>query len=181
MSKLAQKAIKIPNGTTVTVSDKTISIKGGKGILQIKELPSTVVSIENNAVSVSTTGKNKQSRSNLGTMWSLINNAIIGVTDGFSKVLEVEGVGFRVALEGNKLILNVGFSHSVEVKLPDGIETKVEKNTIHVSGIDKILVGQIAANIRAVKKPEPYKGKGIRYRGEIIRRKAGKKVVGTTT
>ncbi len=110
-----------------------------------------------------------------GTIRMLINNMIIGVSKGFEKRLIFEGVGFRASVSGNKLILNLGFSHPVEIEKPKGIEFKVEKNTIIISGADKNLVGQTAANIRAIRKPEPYKGKGIRYEDEIIRRKAGKK------
>ncbi|MEX0934665.1 MAG: 50S ribosomal protein L6, partial [Candidatus Saccharimonadales bacterium] len=115
-----------------------------------------------------------ESRGRHGLIRTLINNAVVGVSEGFLKVLEVEGVGFKVSLSGNKLILNLGYSHPHEVILPEGVEAKVEGNTITISGYDKQLIGQIAANIRSLRPPEPYKGKGIRYQGEHIIRKAGK-------
>jgi large subunit ribosomal protein L6 len=119
---------------------------------------------------------NKSEAALWGLARSLVNNAVVGVTDGFSKSLEINGVGFKVALQGKSLILNVGFSHPVEYKLPEGITAEVDKNKITVSGIDKQQVGQVAAEIRKIKKPEPYKGKGIKYSDEVIRRKAGKVV-----
>jgi len=148
---------------------------------EIKILPFIDVKIGSDGIGVTTSKKTMQSAANVGTMWSLIRNAVIGVSEGYSKVLEVEGVGFRVALDGKTLVLNVGFSHPVKLSTPEEIEVKVEKNAITVSGINKERVGQFAAIIRKVKKPEPYKGKGIRYRGEMVRRKAGKKVAGAGT
>jgi len=181
MSRLAKKLITIPKDVSVTSDLATISVNGPKGLNEVGILPFTDVEISNDGVGVKTSKKSLQSAANVGTMWSLIRNAIVGVSEGYSKVLEVEGVGFRVALDGKVLNLNVGFSHPVKLNTPDGIDVKVDKNTIIVSGINKEKVGQFAAIIRKVKKPEPYKGKGIRYRGEIIRRKAGKKVAGVGT
>jgi len=120
---------------------------------------------------------NKKTGALWGTFRSLVDNMIQGVINGFEKKLEIQGVGYRASLEKNKLILNLGFSHSIEIEAPKGIDFNVEKNIITISGINKQLVGQIAANIRAKRKPEPYKGKGIRYQGEVVRRKAGKKAV----
>ncbi|MDP2598392.1 MAG: 50S ribosomal protein L6, partial [Candidatus Liptonbacteria bacterium] len=117
----------------------------------------------------------------LGTAWSLVSNAIRGVAEGFSKILEVEGVGYRVALEGKELVLFLGYAQPVRMKIPEGVTIVIEKNTLTVSGINKDLVGLVAANIRAHKKPEPYKGKGFHYKGEVIKRKVGKKAGATTT
>jgi len=134
---------------------------------------------ENMELSIKPIKESKDKSALWGLFRSLIFNMIKGVTEGFEKKLEVNGVGFRVAVQDNKLVLNLGFSHPIEIKTPEGISFEVEKNIITVSGIDKQMVGQVAANIREQKKPEPYKGKGIRYIDEIIRRKAGKKAVGT--
>jgi len=180
MSKLAKKLISTPQGVTVEKKTDTVEVKGPKGILIVNILPYTEIEIESGGTKVSFSGEEKQARANCGTMWALIKNAVEGVTKGYEKNLEIEGVGFRAAMEGKTLSLNIGFSHPVKFESPQGIEIKTEKNVIHVSGIDKELVGRVAAEIRAFKKPEPYKGKGIKYQGEIIRRKAGKKVAGTT-
>ncbi|OGY64679.1 MAG: 50S ribosomal protein L6, partial [Candidatus Harrisonbacteria bacterium RIFCSPHIGHO2_02_FULL_40_20] len=122
----------------------------------------------------------KQARANWGTMTSLFKNALQGATEGFFKILEIEGVGYRASMEGNTLILSVGFTRPVKYTAPENIKIIVDKNGIKISGIDRQLVGQVAAQIRKIKKPEPYKGKGIHYQGEVIRRKAGKKVAGAT-
>jgi len=180
MSRLAKKSVQIPQGVETSVVDGVLKVKGGKGALEVSVLPFTQVSVDNGNIAVSLTKKTKQGRANLGTMWSLANNAVIGANEGFSKTLVIDGVGFRVSVEGKTLVLNVGFSHPVKFETPDGVEIKTEKNTITISGINKALVGQVAADIRKIKKPEPYKGKGIRYQDEIVRRKAGKKVAGAT-
>jgi large subunit ribosomal protein L6 len=180
MSKLAKKSILIPPGTTVERNGEIVEVKGPRGSLSLKMLPWIDLDIENGSIRVSCAEKKKQARANCGTMWALLRNALEGVSKGFQKNLEIEGVGYRVAMEGKTLVLNVGYSHPVRFDPPDGVVIKVEKNFIQVSGIDKEAVGQAAAMIRAIKKPEPYKGKGIRYQGEVIRRKAGKKVAGTT-
>jgi len=170
MSKLAKKLIPIPQGVTMEKNVDALQIKGPKGALSLSLLPYIEVSIEENGIRVSFTTDEKQARANCGTMWALIRNAF-----------EIEGVGYRVSMEGKALVLNIGYSHPVRFESPEGVEIKTEKNVMRVSGIDKGLVGRVAAQIRAMKKPEPYKGKGIRYQGEIIRRKAGKRVAGTTT
>ncbi|MEE8131687.1 MAG: 50S ribosomal protein L6, partial [Candidatus Paceibacterota bacterium] len=139
------------------------------------------IEIKDNQIFFTPQNTSKQARANWGTVRSLVQNAVLGVSEGFTKVLEIEGVGYRAETQGNDLVLNVDLSHPIKISPPEGIKISTEKNTIKVFGIDKALVGGIAAKIRSVKKPEPYKGKGIRYQGEVIRRKAGKKVAGTTT
>lgn len=181
MSKLAKKLIPIPQGVSIEKNGDSVQIKGPRGVLSLNLLPHTGFTVENDGVKISFSGNDKQSRANCGTMWALLKNAVDGVANGYEKNLEIEGVGFRASTEGKTLVLNIGYSHPVKFEPPQGIEIKTDKNVIRVSGIDKDLVGRTAAQIRALKKPEPYKGKGIRYQGEVIRRKAGKKVAGTTT
>jgi len=175
MSRLAKKPILIPSGVLIEVADNLITVTGPKGKLEVPKLSGILVSVLDNSITVAPENKNKQTLMNWGTQWSCLNNAILGVTQGFTKVLEVEGVGFKVSLEGRELVLKVGFSHLVRFPIPEGIDISVDKNRIIVSGIDKQKVGHTAASIRKIKKPEPYLGKGIRYEGEVIRRKAGKK------
>ena len=179
MSRIGKQLINIPDGVDVKIQDSLVMVKGPKGELT-QEIPMEIgVEIEDKKIKIAPKKKTKNSQAFWGLFRTLIFNMIKGVTEGYEKKLEIEGVGYKVALEGNKLVLNLGFSHPVEVKAPDKIEFKVEKNLITVSGIDKQLVGQVTADIRAKKKPEPYKGKGIHYLGEVIRRKAGKKAAGT--
>lgn len=180
MSKLAKKLIPIPQGVTVENRGETIEIKGPKGALTLNILPQTKVAVENGSIRVSYSEERKQARANCGTMWALLRNAIEGASKGFQKNLEIEGIGYSASMEGKTLVLKVGYSHPVRFEPPREVAIKVEKNVIQVSGIDKEAVGRTAASIRAIKKPEPYKGKGIRYQGEVIRRKAGKKVAGAT-
>lgn len=181
MSKIGKKPITIPEGVTVTEAKGVLTVKGKSGEIALRVLPHTQVAMEGNSARITATGAHKQARANWGTMAALLKNAIEGVHKGFSKKLSIEGIGFRVQLDGKKLVLYVGYTHSVPYTLPDGITATVEKNIITISGIDKQLVGEAAAQIRKIKKPEPYKGKGIRYIDEVVRRKAGKKVAGTTT
>lgn len=179
MSKLAKKPIPIPNGVEAKLIDGVLEFSGKEGKLTIKIPDFVSVDLKDGQLFLKLTNRNKQSRANIGTAAALIKNAINGVSQGFQKTLGLEGIGFRATLEGNSLILNVGFSHPVKYTPPAGIKITVEKNTvIKVSGIDKALVGQAAAEIRKIWPPEPYQGKGIRYQGEVIRRKAGKKVAG---
>jgi len=182
MSRIGKQPITIPDGVEVKVDKAAggeIRIKGPKGEL-VRPVPDEIeVAIKDKEIVVGIKKKTNNAPALWGLLRTLIANMIEGVTQGFEKKLEIEGVGYRAALENDKLILSLGFSHPVEIKAPDGIEFKVEKNLITVSGIDKQLVGQVAADIRSKRKPEPYKGKGIHYLGEEIRRKAGKKVVGT--
>lgn len=180
MSKVGKKPIEIPSGVSVTLKDSLIEVKGKDGNLTLPVLPYTKLEVKENQVSVSAEEKHKQARSNWGTMRALAQNAILGVSGGFIKELEIQGVGYRAAAEGNNLVLNIGFSHPVKFAPPAGIKISVEKNLIKVSGVDKNLVGEVAAKIRSLKKPEPYQGKGIRYKGEVVKIKAGKKVAGAT-
>lgn len=180
MSKIGKKPIIIPKGTDVNISEDSLSISGKKGSLLLKILPYIKTNFDNETLTIEINSDIKQAYSNWGTMRALIQNAIIGVNDGFLKILEIEGVGYKASMDGKNLVLNLGFSHPVKIVPPDEIIITTEKNIIKVSGINKDLVGKIAADIRAMKKPEPYKGKGIRYQGEYIRRKEGKKAAGAT-
>lgn len=174
MSRVGKQPIQIPSGVTITVDDAWITVKGPKGELKQFTMPGITVKQEDNSVVVSRSSDEKEPRSKHGLMRSLIANMIQGVTEGFEKKLEVIGVGFRVALAGADLKMNLGYSHEVIYSLPQGVQATVEQNTITITGIDKQKVGQVAAEIRSLRKPEPYKGKGIRYQNEYIIRKAGK-------
>ncbi|NQV92910.1 50S ribosomal protein L6 [Candidatus Kaiserbacteria bacterium] len=175
MSRIGKLAVIIPAKTEVTVLDNTISVKGPLGVLARPLHKAVAVSIENNEVVVTPVGKTPLSKALWGTYASHIKNMVQGVNQAFEKKLIVEGIGYRVNLSGKSLELIVGFSHPVIFAIPEGLTVNVEKNTISVSGPDKEKVGQFTAEVRAVKKPEPYKGKGIRYENEIVRRKQGKK------
>ncbi|MFA5029660.1 MAG: 50S ribosomal protein L6 [Patescibacteria group bacterium] len=175
MSRIGKQLIKIPVGVEVKNDSGVLTVKGPKG--ELKQELHRLVSLEIGAEGISLKVKNendKNQRALWGLFGSLIKNMILGVTVGFSKGLEINGIGYKAALSGRKIILNVGFSHPVEYNIPNGVEAKIEGNVITVSSIDKQLVGEVAAQIRRIKKPEPYKGSGIRYVGELVRRKAGK-------
>ncbi|MCA9345894.1 50S ribosomal protein L6 [Candidatus Saccharibacteria bacterium] len=175
MSRIGKLPIEIPAGVTITVDNDFITVKGPKGELKQFTMPGINVKVDDgNKVIVTRETEEREHRSKHGLMRTLIANMVTGVTKGFEKKLEVTGVGFRVNLAGNVLKMSLGFSHEVQYKIPDGIQIKVEQLTITVTGIDKQLVGQVAAEIRSFKKPEPYKGKGIAYSGERILRKSGK-------
>jgi large subunit ribosomal protein L6 len=174
MSRIGKLPVAIPAGVTITVDQDVIKVTGPKGELQENKLPHVDVAIEENVLTVTRKSEEKIAKSQHGLMRALINNMVVGVTTGFEKKLEVNGVGFKVALQGNKLVMSLGFSHQVEFEAPAGITLVVDKMSIAVQGISKQSVGQVAADIRALKKPEPYKGKGIKYEGEYIIRKAGK-------
>lgn len=174
MSRIGKQPIAIPAGVTITVDDTAITVKGPKGELSQFTMPGIDVKVEGETVNVTRQSDAREHRSKHGLMRTLIANMVTGVTQGFEKKLVISGVGFRVNLAGNTLKMFLGFSHEVEYKLPEGVQAKVEQLTITISGIDKQLVGQVAAEIRALKKPEPYKGKGIAYEGERILRKSGK-------
>jgi large subunit ribosomal protein L6 len=173
MSRVGKLPIKIPSGVTITVGDE-ITVAGPKGTLTQFTMPGITVKQEGEELLVTRVDDQPEHRAKHGLMRALINNMVVGVTEGFSKKLEIQGVGFRVALAGNQLKMNLGFSHEVVYTLPEGITATVEGMNITISGIKKQQVGQVAAEIRALKKPEPYKGKGIRYEGEQIIRKSGK-------
>jgi len=179
MSRIGKKPITIPQSVEINIDGNKISVRGPKGELQ-KEVPLEIkIEIKDDKIFVSPGKETKRTKAFWGLFRTLIFNMVKGVTDGYEKKLEIHGVGYKANLEGEDLVLLVGFSHPVKIDRIEGIEFSVEKSIITVSGIDKELVGQIAAKIRKVRKPEPYKGKGIRYLGEEIRRKAGKKVATT--
>src|SRR3989339_1512927 len=180
MSRIGKKPISIPKDVTITITDGLIKVKGPKGELK-KEIHKAVKIEEGVSESgereIKITVKSpedKNERALWGLFRALVQNMVVGVVEGYQKQLEINGVGYRVSAQGKKLVLEVGFSHPVNFELPEGIEAKVEKNVITISGAGKDEVGQVAANIRKIRKPEPYKGKGIKYVGEQIRRKAGK-------
>lgn len=174
MSRIGKLPIPIPAGVTITVDENAIKVQGPKGNLEQFALPHVDVTITDSIVTVTRKSDEKIAKSQHGLMRALINNMIAGVTTGFEKKLELNGVGFRVNGGGQQIDMALGFSHPVVYKAPQGVELKVEKNIITVSGISKQQVGQVAAEIRALKKPEPYKGKGLKYVDEVILRKAGK-------
>jgi len=175
MSRVGKKPIQIPKDVSVILEDNILTVTGPKGSLQ--QLVNHPISFEIGENEVFVTPK--EQIKNVSAFWglyrALLQNMITGVTDGFTKKLRIEGVGYRVVLQGQTLVLSLGYSHPVEVSAPDGITFEVEKNTISVTGINKELVGQVSANIRSTRPPEPYKGKGVRYDNEFVRMKVGKK------
>lgn len=182
MSKIGRQPIAIPAGVTVSVDATDVTVKAGAGELRIPLLRGVSVRVEGVEVVCKMVGTGKQARSSWGTMRALIANAVAGLQRPFQKKLILEGVGYRVMKEGNDLALALGFSHPVKFAAVPGVSFEVEKNSIvTVTGADRALVGQVAAEIRSLKKPEPYKGKGFRYSDEVIRRKAGKKAATSTT
>ncbi len=174
MSRIGKQPITIPQGVTITVDNDLITVSGPKGSLTQSTLPGINLEQSDSTLTVTRINDEPKNRAKHGLMRSLINNMVQGVVSGFTKELELQGVGYRVALAGSDLKFNIGFSHEVVYRLPAGITASVEQNNIKISGINKQQVGQAAAEIRALKKPEPYKGKGIRYVGEHIIRKSGK-------
>lgn len=180
MSRVGKKPILIPEGVEIKIENQKVIIKGPKGELEREIRPEIRVELKEGKIFVLPKIETKKTKAFWGLTRALLANAIEGVTSGFEKKLQIEGLGFRASLEGDNLVLQVGFTHPVKLKTPEGIKFSVEKNIITVSGINKELVGQLAAKIRKVKPPEPYKGKGIRYLGEVIRKKVGKKVAITT-
>ena len=176
MSRIGKLPISVPGGVTITVDDgNTVTVKGPKGTLTEKISPDMMIEQDNGVLHVKRPSDDKQHRALHGLTRSLIHNMVVGVTEGFAKNLEIEGVGYRAQLQGSKLVLNMGYSHPVEFEAPEGISFEVPApNRITVKGISKQQVGQMAADIRAVREPEPYKGKGILYAGEYVRRKEGK-------
>ncbi len=174
MSRIGKLPIDIPAGVTITVDSDIVSVKGPKGELTVPHLSDVTVALEGNQATVTRKDDQRIAKAQHGLQRALLNNAVIGVTKGYEKRLEVNGVGFRVSGGGNEIELLLGFSHPVKYKAPEGILLTVEKMNIIVSGNSKQAVGQAAAEIRKIKKPEPYKGKGIKYSDEVVRRKAGK-------
>ena len=177
MSRIGKKPILIPENVEVKIEGQKVMIKGPKGELQREIRPEIKVETKNNQIFVSPQIETKKTKAFWGLTRALIANMIKGVTEGFEKKLEIVGLGFRALLEGNDLLLYVGFTQPIKIEAPEGIKFSVEKNIITVSGADLEKVSQVAAKIRKVKPPEPYKGKGIRYLGEVVRRKVGKKAV----
>jgi large subunit ribosomal protein L6 len=174
MSRIGRLPITVPSGVDVTIDGATVSVKGPKGELSHQVANPIEVSLEEGTLTVTRPNDERESRSLHGLTRTLIDNMIVGVTNGYEKQLEVIGTGYRVQAKGADLEFALGYSHPVPVKAPEGIAFKVEGNKVTVSGIDKQRVGETAANIRKLRKPDPYKGKGVRYAGEVIRRKAGK-------
>lgn len=174
MSRIGRAPIAVPSGVSVTIAEDAITVSGSKGTLSQFTMPGINVAQEEANIVVSRVDDEAMHRAKHGLMRTLIDNMVVGVSKGFEKKLEINGVGYRVAMQGTDLKLNLGFSHDVIYKLPQGIQAAIEQNTITISGIDKQQVGQVAAEIRALKKPEPYKGKGIKYADERILRKSGK-------
>ncbi|MCM3620440.1 50S ribosomal protein L6 [Sutcliffiella horikoshii] len=175
MSRVGKKPIEIPTGVTITNDNNTVTVKGPKGELTRTFSQELAITVEENVLTVVRPSDSKEHRTIHGTTRALLNNMVQGVTNGFERGLELIGVGYRASKQGNKLVLNVGYSHPVEITPEQGIEVEVPANTkIVIKGIDKERVGALAANIRDVRPPEPYKGKGIRYEGEHVRRKEGK-------
>ncbi len=177
MSRIGKKPISIPENVEVKVEDSKVTVKGPKGELSREIRPEIKVEIKDKEILVAPQKETKRTKAFWGLTRALIANMIKGITEGFEKKLEIQGIGFRANLEGEDLVLYVGFSHPVKVKAPEGVKFSIEKNIITVSGIDIERVTQTAAKIRKTKPPEPYKGKGIRYVGEEVRRKVGKKAV----
>ena len=174
MSRIGKKPIAIPKGVEVRLEGDQLIIKGPKGELNLSVHPDVKLDMGGDSISVSVVDETRESRSIHGLFRVLIDNMVTGVTKGFKKNLEIVGVGYRAELKGRTAVFNLGYSHPINFELPEGIDAKIEKTKITLSGIDRELLGMTAAKIRSFRKPEPYKGKGIKYAGEMIRRKAGK-------
>ncbi len=179
MSRIGIRPVEIPSGVEVEIKESEVEVRGKNATLNIPLLRGVSIKNEEGKLIFSPSDKTKQVVSNWGTMRALVQNAVKGVTENFSKELILEGVGYRVNVEGKDLILGLGFSHPVKFPIPDDVDIKVDKNVMTVSGADRARVGNVAAELKRLKKPEPYKGKGIRYSGEVIKIKAGKKAVGS--
>lgn len=176
MSRIGKKPVELPSGVSASVSGQTVEVKGPKGTLNFKATDDVTIKVEDNIVSVKPRGSSKRALQQWGMSRTRIQNLVTGVSDGFKKELEINGVGYRAQMQGNVLKLQLGYSHDVNFEVPEGVTVTAPKQTeIIVEGIDAQLVGQVAANIREWRKPEPYKGKGIKYKGEFIFRKEGKK------
>ena len=176
MSRIGKKAVPVPAGVTATIDGGQLSVKGPKGTLAMPLVPDIAYAVDGGAISVQPANDSKTARAFWGMQRTLVSNLVVGVTDGFTKTLEISGVGYRASVAGKNLKLQLGYSHDVDYPIPDGITVKTpDQTTVEISGADKQQVGQVAAEIRRWRKPEPYKGKGIKYRGEYIFRKEGKK------
>ncbi len=176
MSRIGKKPVELPTGVEATLSGQTVTVKGPKGQREFTATDDVTITVKDNAVSVDPRGSSKRARQQWGMSRTQVQNLVTGVTDGFRKELQISGVGYRAQAQGNKLTLNLGLSHDVIFDVPEGVTVTTPKNTeIIVEGIDQQLVGQVAAKIREWRKPEPYKGKGIKYKGEYVFSKEGKK------
>jgi large subunit ribosomal protein L6 len=177
MSRIGKQPVTLPAGLSARVADGVVTLKGPKGELSLKVPETVAVTQEGSVLNVARKGDEKQNRADHGTIRALLQNMLVGVKDGYSRDLEIQGVGFKASIAGKQLTMNVGYSHPVEYTVPDGIAVAVTDGVqLKVSGIDKQLVGQVSARIRSFRPPEPYKGKGVRYKDERVRRKAGKTV-----
>ena len=177
MSRIGKQPVALPAGVSANVADGVATLKGPKGELALKAPATVEVSLDGSTLNVARTGDDKQNRADHGTIRALLQNMVVGLKNGYSRDLEIQGVGFKASIAGKQLTMNVGYSHPVEYTVPDGITVAVVDGVqLKVSGIDKQLVGQVSARIRAFRPPEPYKGKGVRYKDERVRRKAGKTV-----
>ncbi len=175
MSRLGKKPVALPKGVAATITDGVLTITGPKGTLTRVIRPEVTMTIADEVVTLAPKAGNELAKKLWGTYAAHVRNMITGVTDGYTRILELEGVGYRAEVKGKQIVLSVGFSHPVPLDIPEGVSATVEKSVVTLTGIDKDVLGQFAANVRKVKAPEPYKGKGIRYRGEFIIRKQGKK------
>ncbi|MHA3914810.1 50S ribosomal protein L6 [Halovulum sp. GXIMD14793] len=176
MSRIGKRPVELPSGVSASVSGQTVEVKGPKGVRSFSATDDVTLKVEDNAILVEPRGKSKRARQQWGMSRSQVQNCVTGVTDGFKKNLEINGVGYRAAVQGKVLKLSLGYSHDVDFDIPEGVQITAPKPTeIIVEGIDQQIVGQVAANIREWRKPEPYKGKGIKYADEYIFRKEGKK------
>jgi len=176
MSRIGKRSVAIPSGVTADIQDGTLTVKGPKGTLTMGLTDEISYEVKEGEISVLPANDTKKARSFWGMQRTLVSNLVEGVTDGYTKVLDITGVGYRAQAQGKKLKLQLGFSHDVDIDVPEGLDVKTpDQTTVEISGIDKQAVGQFAAEIRRWRKPEPYKGKGIRYRGEFVFRKEGKK------
>lgn len=175
MSRIGNKPVAVPSGVTVTVNDGQLVVKGPKGQLEQHIVDGISFDVQSDVVKVNRENDSKPFRANHGLMRALLNNMVTGVSDGFERKLEINGVGYKASTQGNKAVFNLGFSHPIELPFPDGVKIAVDKNTlVTVSGIDKEKVGQCASEIRGFRPPDSYKGKGVRYQGEYVRLKTGK-------
>ena len=174
MSRIGRTPIEVPAGVNVEISDEVVKATGPKGALEVKVLPGLKVEQSDNVLTVIKSVDDEERQRTFGLMRTLVNNIVTGVSKGYERQLEINGVGYRASVSGQTINLTLGYSHPIAFALPQGVEAKIERNVITLSSADKQLVGQVAANIRALRKPEPYKGKGIKYVEERIRRKAGK-------
>jgi large subunit ribosomal protein L6 len=176
MSRIGKKPVELPSGVSATVSGQTVEVKGPKGTRSFTATDDVTITVEDNVVSIKPRGMSKRARQQWGMSRTQVQNCVTGVTEGFKKELEISGVGYRAQMQGNVLKLSLGYSHDVNFEVPDGVTVTAPKQTeVVVEGIDQQLVGQVAANIREWRAPEPYKGKGIKYKDEYIFRKEGKK------